>query len=835
MKSGVTQAAIDAFNADTIYLTHRVIMEFTSNRHNDGLVVTSTPTKVVQRGIDNVQDVTGTWWRPEDVYNNQNYNTMKYLVCDKGMTINEKPNGTGPRCMNIDDPDEGLERGWWSAALSDNVLGDFAVDQFVQAEFYEGTIYTNTLNDVHVMPENENPGEIEAGLSAFIANDPNDEPKTPKGRLVNRIQLNTMEHYPNCRGVTVQYKDNLGAWIDVATNYQLGASEYEKIWTISDTIIYGLKVIVHSTQELEDQARISELNAYYIKDISDDVVSINLSSSREEYQDSTVPIGRLVANTCDLTLDNTDGYYNPFGSSEIAEFLGANLRFTVELGVDKNADPDNPDWEYMMMGEFWTDEWNVSSDSLTADVNARDFSKFLQDESELKYGHVWTNTTVNAPIQTIMARANKKPEQVIIDEYDQTEFSILFIKDKTAWDFMSEIALADQGSFGFDNNGNFYYHSYNKLNKKPHRYSVATLDDSTNIISGDHRTEIYANDITVEVSPYNTSETGVRKLWSPSSPTILSYAKLGATINETDTTIPVVAAERQANGNLTSNGWTDVGGLLWFPNTRARVPDDGGNGAVYVENGEVVRYKRRSDSEFLECERGYLNTPAQTHNAGDYIGEVRYYEIEFDNSPVLSPKFPFVTAIDSLLEIEGEGEEQAAVIIYQRDAFVARLAIGNLVEYFTWLMGRGQTIKDFDIKDQDAEIDFATSVSGEVAIENAGRESVKENLGDPTAANKDLIRRYGKNSITISSDWIQSRQQAQKIANILVDEYQYPRRIIDTNTLGMPYLDPGDRVTVQTLDQLNISNQDFHIIGMDISYDGSLDQTLTLRQVKYGT
>jgi len=780
----------DAFAADTIYMDHKVIVEFGSNRFNDGQVVTASSTKPVYRGLDSLRSDVAEFWRPSDVFNNKNYNTMKWLVCDAGAKLNDVEDGSGYRAISFDDGD--YERGWWSENKSDE-SGVFSDPEWVQSEFFQ------------------------------------DDGITPFERRMNKLSLYLTEGYANMAEVTVQYKDTNGDWIDVEANRVLDADEYEVTWTfVEDIVITGLRVYVHATQDANDWARINELNAYWIKDISEYVINIDVNEIREQY-DGTVPVGTTAANTVSVELDNTESLFNHNEPDSIyAPYIGANNRVEIYYGVDVNQDPNNPNFQYVQMGEFWTDEWSNEANGLQATFTGRDFSKFLQDE-QFAWGRVWTNTNIVTCFRDLLLLLGMPLSRINIDETNLRGYQMLFIKDQQIWDFMGQVAFADQGIFGFDYKGDFYYHSYNVLNDAPYTTPVLTLDWDTNIMDGSTKTEIFINKVKVSVSSINTEETGTRRIWGAESPTILSYAKLASDIDVDDTTITVSQAARQDNGNLTDNGWPERNGILFIPQFTQEVR--AGRTFNIVTGGELIKYATRSDNQFQGCERGYLETTPHAWTAGAYIGEARYWDIEYDNSPALDVKYPFVTAIDSLLEIPGEEEPQAYVIIWERDMFNARLAIGNVVEYLTWLAGTGQTLKDIDNTEADAEINFATSIAGMVAVEKAGRQEIGEEV-TPSAENRDAIRRYGKNEIEIDNPWIQTRNHAEDIANIYIDEYRKPRRIVQVTIVGQPALETGDRIRISNFPQLGIETTEYHIISANHRYDGSLVTDMTLREVK---
>lgn len=775
----------NAFIADTMYLNHKVTVEFGSNRFNDGQVVTASSTKQVNVDINtNIMEPVRDFWKPEEVFNNKNRNTMKWLVCDRGATVKEEEDGTGYRAINLDDGE--YERGWWSGNKS-NASGDFAIPEYVQSEFYEsnGT--------------------------------------TPFQRRINKVVLYLTEGYRTMKEISIHYKSTGGVWTSIVSNQTVADGTYILEFPISEVICTGLRVRVHKTWDATDYARVNELQGYYIVDISDDVIDIGINEVRQEY-DRTVPVGSTSSNDLSITLDNTTGKYNIKNtSSPLYPYIAANNKINVELGIDINQGVGSPSYEYVPMGEFWVDEWADDGGNTTASINARDFSKFLQDEIA-QFSRVWTNTNVAACLTDIMSRAGKMPgSEINIDPAALRGFQILFIKDQSLWNFMTEVAFADQGIFGFDRNGDFYYHSYNRLNTAPYSSSVYDFIWDREIVEGNIRTELYANRAIVKVSPVNLENTGLRQIWQAPNSSILTWSKLGSAINTTATTITVQAAPNQSSANLTLNNWPQKG-YLWL-----HAIDINGE----LTYGEVIKYNSRTDTSFTNCERGALGTKPRGHAAGAYIGEVEVFDVEYDNSPALKVNWPIVAMIDVIEKLDGEGSPQAHVIKFDSNPFTAKLAIGNIVNGFTTLQGSGISYAnkyDGDTSD-DVIYDWYTLVQGEVSVPDEGRQEIGRD-NEKTAENLDYIRRYGKNEITIDNPWIQSKSHAEDIADIIIGEFKTPRELLNLETIMPLHIELGDRINILNYPQLNITGRQYHIVSIDWSYDGGLRASVTLREVK---
>lgn len=772
-----------AFNADSMHVKGKLVIEFGSNRHNDGQVTSASSTKVARRGIDSVRNDTTKFWAPEDAFNNLNHNSMKWLVCDQGAQVNKSDDGTGYRAIDVEDIDITYERGWWSAVRSDGA-GNFASDEWIQSEFFE-----------------------EDGV-------------TPFGRSINKFTVYFTEGYSNVKSFTLQYKTSSNSWVNVAPMYTTTTNEYEVEFNTEDITIYGLKVLIHSTHGGNQFARVSEFQGYWIKDVSDYLISADVTEVREEYE-SSVPVGTMVANTLNIELDNTEQLFNTNNVDSIyTSYIGADNRVEFSIGIDVNQGFGTPNYEYLQMGEFWTDDWANDGSSMTASFSARDRSKFLQDDT-LHWGRVWKDQTVKLAFTDILLHEGMHLSRIMIDESDLDKIPIMYLGDQTQiWSFFGELAFANQGVFGFDHNGDFYYHSYKRLYEAPYNSSVMSLNWDNRIIDGRLNTSVYTNKVKVTITPYELDSERLVSLWRPPSPTILSWAKLGADISASATTITVQQAPRQESSNLTDNGWPNKGGLLFLPEIV--------NGEVV--GGELIRYATRTDSQFEGCERGYLSTPPTEWSAGQYIGEARYWEIDYDKSPAEDVRWPFVTAIDSIEKLDGE-QAQAHIIHFSKNAFNAEFAIGNIVDYYTWLMGVGQTLRDIDDVEFESEVDFATAIAGVAAVADVGGEQITEET-EVTASNQDFIRRYGKNELEVKNDWIQTKEHGERLAKAIIDEFSEPRQVIEFEVIPHPALVAPDRITITNYPQLSIQNTDFHIIGATYTYDGSLSGSIIVREVK---
>ncbi len=787
-----------AFEQSTMQVKSRVIMEFGNNSFNssastfdindptstDDQRVTASSTKLGHRGIDGTyQQDTFSFWSPGDVYNNKNRNSMRWLVLDHGATFKDENDLGCFRVIDAEDIDllgsPAYERGWWSSAKS-NGSGVFTSPEWVQSVW--------------------------------------DDP-----RPINRVTLYTMEGYDNMASVTVQYYAS--GWHTVATT-TLSPTQYINSWDISTVVITGLRVYINSTHVANDFARCNELQGYYIADISDDIINDDIDEQKEEFV-NTVPVGIARANLCNLTLQNIDQFYSPANtSSPYYPYIAANNRFTLEYGIKK---PDTT-YEYTPMGEFYVDEWHVDGSALTASVTSRDFSKFLQDEKVFNLGKVWHNTTVNPVIRDVLARAGKAPDEININPTSERTYQVIFLKDKTFWLFMTELSFADQGTFGFDEIGHFFYETYAAVNNPPNNVSTYTFDHDTNIVSGSEVTELYINSVIVKISQYKTSNLATAVLWEATPADALDVVSLSAQqILSKDTTASSTA------GSDVVLTWNFLGADITATSTTIPVTLNNDDqsfdktfGYILIDK-ELIHYQDRTATTFTNCTRGYCNTKPDVHTAGTLVGRAKFWDMVWQNAPALSVKYPFSTAIDELeLFKTEEGTPQAAIIFYSKNAFGGQLAIGNIVPYYTILKGTGRSQKE------DIQINWATVIAGTVVVAKGTRQEIGGVTGRTVSAGRNVryIRRYGKSEIVIDNPWIQSVEHADTIRRIYFDEYKNPRQLITLQVVGNPALQLNDRVTISNYPQLNIVNKEYNLLSAHYTYDGGLLCDILLREVK---
>jgi hypothetical protein len=377
----------------------------------------------------------------------------------------------------------------------------------------------------------------------------------------------------------------------------------------------------------------------------------------------------------------------------------------------------------------------------------------------------------------------------------QIKRDFLWTSNQTVWDAMLEMATAEMGMFYFDEFDVFNYEIGSRMYDESYpRHSIVqwTLNDTDYIQGGSENVELLANKVTCKVNP--VTEAGVTDvLWRAPSNESLAVTQLQNPVDKYTSTIAYKTIE---SGTTAENIYTPV-----FPET----------GYFKLEN-EIIKYGSRDKSNFYECERAQFNTPLETHPPLIPLYETRVYNIVYNSQPVLAVNRPFITA---------ERENLANIDVWVTDGFGAQLILSAVDEdsspHYVLLEGT----------DPLNELDWAFSISGVIVKES----DADQTLDTVTTEVADSIRRYQLKTLDIDNKYITTQQQAKEIIDFILAHFSNQSSIISVNTMGLPHLQLSDKIRIGTFDQMDINNKDFWIIESNISYDGGIAQTMTLREV----
>ncbi|MDP6770089.1 MAG: PA14 domain-containing protein, partial [Anaerolineales bacterium] len=359
------------------------------------------------------------------------------------------------------------------------------------------------------------------------------------------------------------------------------------------------------------------------------------------------------------------------------------------------------------------------------------------------------------------------------------------------------IATGDLGMFYFDEFGKFRYDHFNRLHESEipqHSTSQATLSDSTNIKSAERRLELLANKVTVKVNPTISKNVGISSIWRPPNSS-LTATKItsGVTISDSETT--------EISSDNTYNPPWEVSG-----------------GYIKIED-EIIKYDSIDGNYFKTLTRGQFGTTAASHAAGEMIREVRYFQFDWSKVPAVDIRSPYIAGI--------EFEDPPLISI---DRFRKRPYGGEIVLSATENIKIEDSIGEvvfIEGKNDYTGVSYFASIAGRT-ISDGG--SIAK-ISSQSSAYSESVRKYGIKEVTIDNRFIGDDVYAKRLADFLLDKMQNSVPIIDVQITSMPQLQLGDRVTVEQIEQLGISNKQYWVIESKINYSGGVSQSLTLREV----
>ncbi len=380
----------------------------------------------------------------------------------------------------------------------------------------------------------------------------------------------------------------------------------------------------------------------------------------------------------------------------------------------------------------------------------------------------------------------------------QKKFNALWANEDNPWSSMLTISLADLGMFFFDENNDFKYESAkNFYNSAYEQFTISQhdLDESTNIENAQQVVELQVNKVNVKVNPSTTRSATKSEIWSAPENESLAATKLSQ--------------------ELLSTSFGDDA-IIYFETI---IDESGIRQPVFLEEGyvriddEIIKYDSADESRLIGLTRGQFNTATRAHSSGTFVGEARRYFMEWSES-VLFASYPFITAqiYDATVDVN----------LWHATPKGAELVIS--------LTSR------FDSKNKYQLLNSATPASGianffVVAGIPSQVQNATGNVSETSLTFADKIRKYGIKEITIDNPFIQDQTYARTVAEFVLDKNDNLVPILEIETLGIPQLQLGDRITIVAFDQMSIENIDYWVQEINISYDGGVKQSMILREV----
>ena len=378
-------------------------------------------------------------------------------------------------------------------------------------------------------------------------------------------------------------------------------------------------------------------------------------------------------------------------------------------------------------------------------------------------------------------------------------YSVVWSEDGTIWDSALRIATADLGMFNYTETNRFAYTPMSRLydpEYPQHAVSQYNLSDSTNIVSGSYQVQLLVNQVTVKVYPIQGVGSAKQQIWAAPDNESLAITTLSSALRATD------SGSGSSVSYYTKKNVAGVSEPLFA------------NSGLVKIGKEIIKYINKDDSRLISLTRGMFGTQITDHGAGEILTEVKEYNFQWSDIPSYDIQRPFITG-----EIYDKNVDLVDWSFTSKGGY-GRISLNNHVTptaiYYV-LEGKNPV----------TGLDNFFHVAGVPAKVNRAAQQitqVSEKLDDQ-------IRQHRVKSITIDNDFIQDVQHATEIAKFLISNFQDGVDVISIKSMGIPHLQTGDRVKVAALQALNITNEEYWLTEIDISYNGGVEQTMIMRKV----
>lgn len=311
----------------------KVIVTWLDSRHLDNLTVTTNSS----HGNTSYPEI-GFYFSPSEAFNGIERQSFTWAVAgakDKNGDV-IKADGTWHTMPSLITSDlansrigGNLEFGWWSASQSNSSVHPtytgygFATDPYVEATFTT--------------------------------------------RKVNKIRVITSEYYGRIANYTLYIYD--GSLNVVSTQSGIIASDtYYKDHLITTALstqnIAKIRLVVHSTRNPNDYARVQEIVPIYEEDMSNYILSLSLNRARDLHE-SSLPIGGSETSSATIQFDNTTKKFNIFdNNSEFGKYMKKDIKVEIYSGW-RIKKPSDDYINNIFLNTFLTANANSTATSLT--------------------------------------------------------------------------------------------------------------------------------------------------------------------------------------------------------------------------------------------------------------------------------------------------------------------------------------------------------------------------------------------------------------------------------------------------------------------------------------
>lgn len=260
---------------------------------------------------------------------------------------------------------------------------------------------------------------------------------------------------------------------------------YSEIVTNNDNIFYlkelSIPIANVTTIELEvlkwshgnRQVKIMELYTA-IREVyeGEDIISLSLLEEKE-VTSTGLPIGNISSNEIRLKLNNETRKFDGGNTqSPLYDMLRPNRRIKGYLGIER----DNQTKEYVPLGTFWSEDWDVPENMAYASTVGRDRLKFLE-ETLFEVSSPQVNVTLYDLAENVLLDAGLTESEYIIDDVlGNYTIPVVFTKNPISHrEMLRLISEVSMGQVYCDRNNIIKVEGYNPLSEV---YNIAVNEEN---------------------------------------------------------------------------------------------------------------------------------------------------------------------------------------------------------------------------------------------------------------------------------------------------------------------------------------------------------------------
>lgn len=192
---------------------------------------------------------------------------------------------------------------------------------------------------------------------------------------------------------------------------------------------------------------------------------------------------------------------------------------------------------------------------------------------------------------------------------------------------------------------------------------------------------------------------------------------------------------------------------------------------------------------------------------GPYVHEVREFDVKFDPSPVAHSRLMLTNEWD------------AVCAEYRANPFGAYFILASTSRNNAIISGADE----LTFAESGAVVDHQLRVYGRTVV-ISDQEEIE-------VRNEDRVRARGEIVAEVDSDWIQSEEAAQSVADWIADHWSTGADELTVEIFGNTLFEVGDVVSIAYSEKMmSPSTHRYFVTKIDTSFEGGLDTTLTLRR-----